>query len=293
MFKGKEGKESPFCAYLTSSEEDEKLGMICTDAGYCKVPPYTEYPPNRMLHPDLYQQVAYGRTLSEFQIIYIIKGEGTFETQDTQYPVKAGSALLILPGIKHQYKPHFDLGWTEYWVGFKGEVFSSMLEKNYLRTDQVFFEPGVNTHFLSIFDAILDEISTQKPLYQIKACASIFSLIAELISRERRKAQPDYYQQIVDKTKYLMTRNIYDLICLEDIADELGLSTSRLNEIFKNYTGITPYQYFIDIKIYEAKMFLEQKIPVKEVACRLGFKDQYYFSRLFKSKTGVKPSCWK
>jgi AraC-like DNA-binding protein len=56
---------------------------------------------------------------------------------------------------------------------------------------------------------------------------------------------------------------------------------------------MTPYQYFIDIKIYEAKMFLEQKIPVKEVAFRLGFKDQYYFSRLFKSKTGVNPSCWK
>jgi AraC-like DNA-binding protein len=286
-------KEKPFCAYLTCSEEDKKLGMICTDAGYCEVPPNTAYPPNRMLHPDLYRQVAFGRTLGEFQIIYIIQGEGTFETQDTQYHVKAGSTLLILPGIKHQYKPRFDIGWTEYWVGFQGDVFSSMLEKNYLRTDKVFFEPGVNPAFLSLFRTILEEISAQKPLYQIKTCALIFSLIAELLSRERRKAQPDYYQQIVDKTKYLMTQNIYGLISLEEIADELGLSTSRLNEIFKNYTGMTPYQYFIDIKIYEAKMLLEQKTAVKAVAFKLGFKDQYYFSRLFKNKTGVNPSCWK
>ena len=57
---------------------------------------------------------------------------------------------------------------------------------------------------------------------------------------------------------------------------------------------MTPYQYYIHIKIHKAESLLGQEgIPVKEAAFRMGFEDQYYFSRLFKNKTGVSPSDWK
>ena len=73
----------------------------------------------------------------------------------------------------------------------------------------------------------------------------------------------------------------------------LGVSTSHLNAVFKSYTAMTPYQYFISIKIRKAKELLEAgALPIKEVAFRLGFNDQYYFSRLFRKKTGVAPSRW-
>jgi AraC-like DNA-binding protein len=57
---------------------------------------------------------------------------------------------------------------------------------------------------------------------------------------------------------------------------------------------MTPYQYYIHMKIHKAEDLLEQEnVTVKEVAFHLGFEDQYYFSRLFKNKTGVAPSDWK
>jgi AraC-like DNA-binding protein len=57
---------------------------------------------------------------------------------------------------------------------------------------------------------------------------------------------------------------------------------------------MTPYQYYIHIKIHKAEGIMEQEdIPVKEVAYKMGFEDQYYFSRLFKNKTGLSPSAWK
>ena len=70
-------------------------------------------------------------------------------------------------------------------------------------------------------------------------------------------------------------------------------NAAMLNEVFKAYTAMTPYQYFIGIKIHKAKELLERGgSAIKEVAYRLGFKDEYYFSRLFKSKAGVSPSRW-
>ena len=54
-----------------------------------------------------------------------------------------------------------------------------------------------------------------------------------------------------------MEENIYREINLNGIGEMLGVSTSHLNAVFKSYTSMTPYQYFISIKIRKAKELLE------------------------------------
>ncbi|MDR1904288.1 MAG: AraC family transcriptional regulator [Treponema sp.] len=283
-----------FLHYLPYSEEDEKLGMVCTTVGSTKVKPHTIYPPRKNEHPALFRQVAEGRILPEFQLIYIAEGQGTFSAEDRTYTVVPGSFLLILPGMRHQYKPVYEIGWYEYWVGFKGEFFSKLMREGILSYDRVFFDMGLHDYIIAAFSRIFDEVRAQQPLYQLNTCAWVFFLIAEMLSHERRKEQPNYYQKIVEKAKCLMELNIYRDVNLSGISEQIGISTSRLNEIFKTYTSMTPYQYYIDRKIHKAESLLEQDdTSVKEVAFQLGFEDQYYFSRLFKNKTGVAPSGWK
>jgi AraC-like DNA-binding protein len=283
-----------FLHYLPYSEEDEKIGMVCTTAGNVEVKPHTVYPPNKNKHPALFRQVAEGRILPEFQILYITRGEGIFGVENRTYKVSPGILLLILPGVKHFYKPIAEIGWHEYWVGFKGGFFSTLAEKRILSGEHVFFDIGLHNDIVSIFHGILREVRTQQPLYQLKACSGILSLIAEMLTRERRSEQPNYYQKIVEKAKYLMETNVFKDINVSSISEQIGVSPSKLNEIFKTYTSMTPYQYYIHIKIHKAECLLEEdKVTVKEVAFQLGFEDQYYFSRLFKNKTGVAPSDWK
>jgi AraC-like DNA-binding protein len=279
--------------YITYSREDEKLGMICTDAGFTKVKPYAVYPPNINAHPAAFRKIAEGRILPEFQIAYIAGGEGTFEAEGITYKVVPGSVLLMFPGRRHRAKPVFEVGWDEYWVGFNGPFFTRMIEEEILNKERVFFEVGLHNHILSIYDEIYKEVTAQRPLYQLKACSAILSLIAEILSRNRRMAQPNYYEAIVEKAKCLMEVNIYGVINTSRIAEQIGINSSKLNSIFKLYTSMTPYQYYINIKIHKAQSLLEENISVKETAYRMGFDDQYHFSRLFKSKTSVSPSKWK
>jgi AraC-like DNA-binding protein len=280
--------------YLPYSEEDEKLGMLCTTAGSTMVQPGVVYPPRKNDHPAIFRTVAVGRVLPEFQIVYISAGEGVFTSGDQTYNVNPGSVLLILPGLKHSYHPLLETGWHEYWVGFKGAYFLGLIKEGHFSPYQVFFQIGLHDSILSLFNLIIDEVQAQRPLYQIKACAAILSLIAEVLTKDRRKEQLNSYQKTVEKAKYLMESNVFSAIDLSSISDQLGISTSRLNEIFKTYTSMTPYQYYIQIKIYKAESLLEQQdLSVKEVAHKIGFEDQYYFSRLFKNKTGVSPSEWK
>jgi AraC-like DNA-binding protein len=283
-----------FLHYLPYSEEDEKLGMLCTTAGSVNVKPGIKYPLHKNDHPIVFRSVAEGRQLPEFQIVYITSGEGIFTCGGKTYQVKPGCVMLVLPGIKHLYKPLPETGWKEYWVGFKGAYFSRLLDKGRLSVEHIFFETGLHDSIISSFNQIFDEVRSQRPLYQLKTCAQIMSIIAEVLTRERRQEQPNYYEKIVAKAKSLMESNIYSEINLSGISEQLGISTSRLNEIFKTYTSMTPYQYYIHIKIHNAEKLLEQQdISVKDAAFRMGFEDQYYFSRLFKNKTGVSPSDWK
>ena len=289
-----EKPKDSFFHYLPYSEEDEKLGMLCTTAGSVTVKPGSAYPPHKSEHPVVFRTVLEGRVLPEFQMIYITGGQGVFSCGDKAYQVKPGCVMLVLPGIKHAYSPLKETGWEEHWVGFKGAYFSKLLEEGRFSSEHVFFETGLHDSIVSFFNQIFDEVRSQRPLYQLKTCAQILSIIAEVLSRERRNEQPNYYEKTVAKAKYLMESNIYSAINLPGISEQLGISTSRLNEIFKTYTSMTPYQYYIQLKIHTAESLLEQEdISVKDAAFRMGFEDQYYFSRLFKNKTGISPSDWK
>ncbi len=80
---------------------------------------------------------------------------------------------------------------------------------------------------------------------------------------------------------------------LAAIAETLGISGAQLNSVFKSFTSMTPYQYYISVKIQKAKEMLENGgLSIREVASRLGFSDPYYFSRLFRRKVGLPPSRW-
>jgi AraC-like DNA-binding protein len=286
---GKKG----FFRYLTYSEEDEKWQIVCTDAGHCEVAPRTTYPPNKEGHPQAFKSVAVGRTLTEYQIIYITKGRGIFETNQRTHVVVPGSVMLVLPGVRHFYKPEYDVGWTEYWVGFKGPHADRLREQGFLSAKKPLYEVGLQNSLLSIYGQIFELVQNQQPLYQVRASSLVLTLIAEILAHERKTVQHSNSETLVEKAKFFMEENITREVDLNGFGEMLGVSTSHLNSVFKSYTAMTPYQYFISIKIRKAKEMLESgDWSIKEVAFRLGFDDQYYFSRLFKKKTGISPSRW-
>ena len=94
-------------------------------------------------HPQAFKSVAVGRTLTEYQIIYITKGRGVFETE----PENARRG----PGDRHDRfsrasaittSPEFDVGWTEYWVGFKGPYADTLREQGFLSPPQAAVRGG-------------------------------------------------------------------------------------------------------------------------------------------------------
>lgn len=80
------------------------------------------------------------------------------------------------------------------------------------------------------------------------------------------------------------------LITAGDIASQLFMSTSYLNDFLRNLTGMNTQQHIHNHLIEKAKSLLQATShSVSEIAYMLGFEYPQYFNRLFKNKTGQTP----
>ncbi|MCX7594087.1 MAG: AraC family transcriptional regulator [Fischerella sp.] len=90
-------------------------------------------------------------------------------------------------------------------------------------------------------------------------------------------------------TEYIIDHLAEDLL-LGSMAREVGMSRYHFARLFKQSTGLSPYQYVIHCRIERAKMLLLQtKLKISEVASMVGFADQSQFTRHFKRLLGVTP----
>ncbi len=282
-----------FFEYLTYSDDDLKWQIVCTDIGSTEIKPYESYPPQKERHPRTFKQVSTGRTLKEYQIIYITKGSGTFESKGKSYQVTPGTILFLFPGVQHSYRPDFKVGWNEYWVGCIGKFPDDLVMNGVISPDRPVFHIGLHDTILSTYQELFERVRLQRPGFQLRLGASIMMLIADILGYSRQSVQHNHTGKFIEKAKFIFAENLRGNIEIEGISDKLGISASHLTNIFKSYTGMTPYQYYLHMKINKAKELLETgELSIKEIAYELSFESQYYFSRLFKKKTGYPPSQW-
>ena len=75
-----------------------------------------------------------------------------------------------------------------------------------------------------------------------------------------------------------------------EIADFCKVSEATLKRIFNKYSGTSIHKYFLKLKMKTAAELLASGFSVTEIAEKLGFGSQAYFSAAFKRETGISPS---
>lgn len=93
-------------------------------------------------------------------------------------------------------------------------------------------------------------------------------------------------------TSYLMD-HLDEMTNLDQMASDLMVSKSHLVRRAKELTGYTIQNLHERLKIEQAKSLLQvENIKLTEIAQRLGFQNQNYFSSVFKKNTGMSPRAW-
>jgi YesN/AraC family two-component response regulator len=83
-------------------------------------------------------------------------------------------------------------------------------------------------------------------------------------------------------------------LSLEDVAAELRVSPNHLSRLIKEATGRPFVQFLCHLRMEKAKGLLDDpRLRISEVAQRVGYRDQNYFCRHFKTMAGTTPSGWR
>ncbi len=88
--------------------------------------------------------------------------------------------------------------------------------------------------------------------------------------------------------------NYRERLTVEEIAAAVSTSPPNLYRLFRQRLGTSPIEYCNTLRLSHACALLTQGgYSVQQVADICGVGDPYYFSKLFKKKYGVSPSCYK
>lgn len=279
--------------YITENENDHRWGLIVCSAGRQRVAPHEEYPPQG--HNAEYTfDWRKGRTLQEYQLLYISEGEGTLETRSAgRHTVKAGDMFLIFPSEWHTYRPNPETGWREHWIGFKGENIDNRVTAGFFSRKQPLYHIGTNDTIESLYREATDVAVAQRPFFQQLLAGIVNHLLGLMFMTEaNRNLLPNSdMPNIIELARQYMQRSITSDITMPDVARHFNISYSTFRHIFKRYTGLAPADYFINLKIHRAKELLRSSnIPIKEIAYELHFESPEYFATLFKRRVGMSPS---
>ncbi|MBD0333237.1 MAG: helix-turn-helix transcriptional regulator [Chitinophagaceae bacterium] len=144
----------------------------------------------------------------------------------------------------------------------------------------------------TLFQNIHNEISNQEIGYYARInqlIDELFILIARQLTRQNNSRRD--FPQTFMKLEQTLREDLSHQWTVEEMAALVGLGTTAFSEKVKNYTGFSPLNYLINIRISEAiKLLKRPDVHVTDIALDVGFYSSQHFATTFKKLTGYTPS---
>lgn len=230
--------------------------------------------------------------INENILIYGIAGNGSIVVENKIYHLVPNSYFVIPAHKAHAYWASEQSPWSIYWLHFGGErssyfkeFFGQIISIDRTLDSRIDDRIKLFNELLTIFES---GFSKENVNY---ANLCLGSLLASFFYIQTFRAAKGFQSSNpIEQSIFFMQENINKSLKISDISNYVKLSESHLSKIFRNKTGSSPLDYFINLKMQEGiRLLTNQSLRVKEVAFRLGYKDPYYFTRIFTKHIGSSP----
>ncbi len=232
---------------------------------------------------------------------FVLSGKGYLYSDGQYYTLEKNNAYLLRPNSDHIYFSDQNDPYEKIWFNFYCGSIEPFLQT--LQNDRtVFKNVSCADKFLELYNMLLEcntrdygkdygqiySPSNYNGIY-LNVVKTLFDILF-CLTNDNIEQTP---QSIEHTLKNILDSSIYQKINLQDIARSLLVTQQTLNYKFKKAYGITPYQYYSDLKIEESKkLLLSGLYSLDNISEKLCFPDAFYFSNVFKQKTGMRPSAF-
>ena len=226
-------------------------------------------------------------------IHYVTKGYGTFKFNGKVYNLKQGDIFILLKGMKVEYVASIDDPWEYYWIGFSGSNANEYLNRTSI-TNSYVANCEKNSKIPQIILNMCEISKTYNPsssddILLLKELYSLLYTLIEEFPKPFDYKDKELHTYIQDALNFINS-NYMNSITVQEIADYVNLSRSYLYKMFIKNLGISPQRYLINLRMYKATLLLKgTKLPIGEVASRIGYSDSLLFSKTFSKHFSMSP----
>ena len=245
--------------------------------------------------------LATPRRIMKYVLVYCVSGKLSMTIDEKEFHLSAGQVVTITSGQIHTLNRH---------PKAKGYILEFTLDF-FCKDDndiELIFHNGLFCHFAmnevipvdkTVMETQLSAIEQEllnKPYQYLISVHSRITLILVAINRAKVSRGDEIWKPDALFLKFLeaVRNNFEHNYSLHQLAEILGTTELKLNELAKQHAGKTAQNVIYGLITSEAKRLLSYgNLSVKEVAYQLGFNDPFYFSNFFKKQTKSSPKQYK
>ena len=247
-----------------------------------------------------------------WELVYVDSGEISVIAENNGYLLRQGELIFHKPNEFHALastpkEPHNVIVMT-FETGspainfFRNKIFTlNSKQRKILSLLLEEVKRAFSSGFVANQNVLLQPVS-DTGAFQLVA-ASLEYLLIELLrdnSINKRNRQESHIARknvenvLVDSIKTYLKENLYRNLSLSDICEHYNMSKSYICQIFHSESGGGLIDYYIDLKIQEAKYLIRKgEMNFTQISEKLGYASIHHFSRSFKSKVGMSPSAYE
>ena len=235
--------------------------------------------------------------------VLFTEGSGKHEIDFNTYTINPGKVFFLKPGQTHFWK--FDTK-PEGFIFFHSQAFYEIKFLDHKLSAFPFYYSYQNPPVLELtkkewqslqskFQETYTEYQQNKLFRELKIITLINSIYIDLTRAYTADINTttlcsSNYLNILEQLENLINKHFYAEKLPRFYANSLNITTKHLNRVVKETVNKTTNQLISERILLEAKRLLVHSDEnLANVANRLEFSDYAYFSKFFKSKTGITP----
>lgn len=244
-----------------------------------------------------------------YSLIWVTQGGGKVKADFSESDFKESSLFAFSPyqpfmfsaekleGVAIHFHPDFFcIHKHQEEVACNGVLFNNIYQPPFVY---------INEDASSSLDTLLGQMRTEMrniSLAQSEVLISYLKVFLITVSRLKSEQLPGSAQLVSSGREPFILQSLKDTIeknfrhkhSASDYAETLNISSKTLAKITKNYFNKTITELISERIIIEAKreLYLTNK-TIKEIAYELGYEDEYYFSRFFKTNAEISPQIYR
>lgn len=250
---------------------------------------------NYIKYGDILRNGSDYHTHTNYEIIFIKKGDITYTVEGKSYHLKKGSLLFIRPGERHRFYFNDMSVYERYDIFFyKETLFCGLCDKipmsiNVLTTEG---QPFINELFKKIdyyFKHFEGEDLRNLLLHLTEEVLYNIVILSGVLHGKNMEKLYSANPTVIKAVEYI-EKNIDKPFTLENLCKELFITKSHLHRLFSEHLEITPKKYINTKRLILAQKKIRQGEKPTQIYPKCGFSEYSTFWREYKNYFGYSPS---